>query len=137
MANAKPAVNRPLSPHLSIYRMQINMLMSILHRITGAANYFGTAFLAAWLICAAMGAKQYNDINALLSHPVGMVLVFGYTWSVIHHMVGGVRHLIWDTGRGFSIGQVNSLSWLTILLSLTLTVLVWAVGLILRGVITL
>ncbi|MFM9577951.1 succinate dehydrogenase, cytochrome b556 subunit, partial [Streptomyces turgidiscabies] len=62
-------------------------------------------------------------------------LVFGYTWSVIHHMVGGVRHLVWDTGRGLTIGQVNSLSWLTIILSLVLTCLVWAVGLISRGVI--
>ncbi|RTL69366.1 MAG: succinate dehydrogenase, cytochrome b556 subunit [Hyphomicrobiales bacterium] len=137
MADAKPAVDRPLSPHLSIYRFQINMLMSILHRITGAANYFGSAFLAAWLLSAAVGRKEYDSLNALLTHPIGMLLVFGYTWSVIHHMVGGVRHLIWDTGRGLTIGQVNSLSWLTLTLSLALTCLVWAVGLISRGVIAL
>jgi succinate dehydrogenase / fumarate reductase cytochrome b subunit len=135
MANAKPAVNRPLSPHLSIYRMQINMVMSIVHRITGAANYFGTAFFAAWLMAAAVGPKPYASINELLSHPIGMVLVFGFTWSVIHHMVGGVRHFIWDTGRGFSIPQVNALSWMTIIVSLILTVFVWAWGLGLRGVI--
>jgi succinate dehydrogenase / fumarate reductase cytochrome b subunit len=137
MADAKPAVDRPLSPHLSIYRFQINMLMSILHRITGAANYFGSAFLAAWLLSAAVGRKEYDSLNALLTHPIGMLLVFGYTWSVIHHMTGGVRHLVWDTGRGLTIGQVNSLSWLTIILSLVLTCLVWAVGLISRGVIAL
>jgi len=137
MASAKPAVKRPLSPHLSIYRFQINMVMSILHRITGTANYFGTAFVAAWLMSAATGSKHYETANALLTHPIGMLLVFGYSWSVIHHMVGGVRHLIWDTGRGFSIANVNALSWLTIVLSLTLTVLVWVVGLISRGAIVL
>jgi succinate dehydrogenase / fumarate reductase cytochrome b subunit len=137
MADVKAAVNRPLSPHLSVYRLEINMLMSILHRITGAANYFGTAFLAAWLMAAAMGQKQYDSINALLSHPIGMLLVFGYSWSVIHHLVGGVRHFIWDTGRGFTIGQVNSLSWLTIILSLAATALLWVVGLASRGVIAL
>lgn len=137
MANAKPAVNRPLSPHLSIYRMQINMVMSGLHRITGAANYFGSAFLAAWLIAAAMGPKQYAQVNGLLTHPIGMLLVFGYSWSVIHHMVGGIRHFIWDMGRGFSIANVNVLSWLTIIVSLIVTLGVWAIGLISRGVITL
>lgn len=137
MADAKPAVNRPLSPHLSIYRLEINMLMSIVHRITGAANYFGTAFLAAWLMAAALGRKQYDQTNALLSHPIGMLLVFGYTWSVVHHLLGGVRHLVWDTGRGFAISQVNALSWLSIILSLLVTVAIWGVGLVLRGVIAL
>lgn len=137
MADAKSTVTRPLSPHLSIYRLEINMLMSGLHRITGTANYFGTAFLAAWLLAAAMGRKEYEMANAFLSHPIGMLLVFGYTWSVIHHMVGGIRHYIWDMGRGFTIGQVNMLSWLTIIVSLALTVLVWGIGLVSRGVIAL
>ncbi len=133
MAPAKTATQRPLSPHLSIYRLQINMLMSIVHRITGAANYFGMVLLAAWLISAAMGPAQYAATNAVLGHPLGLLVLFGYTWSVLHHMMGGLRHLIWDTGRGFSIGQVNTLSWLSIILSLSLTVLVWAIGLSLRG----
>ena len=137
MADAKSAVTRPLSPHLSVYRFEINMLMSILHRITGAANYFGTAFLAAWLLAAAMGPKQYDSLNALLTHPLGMLATFGYTWSVLHHLVGGLRHFIWDTGRGFGIAQVNSLNWLTIILSLVLTVALWAVSLSCRGIIAL
>ena len=133
MAQAKTATQRPLSPHISIYRLQINMLMSIVHRITGAANYFGLALLAAWLISAAMGPAAYGATNAILGHPLGLLVLFGFTWSVLHHMMGGLRHLIWDTGRGFSIGQVNALSWLSIILSLALTVLVWAIGLGLRG----
>lgn len=133
MADAKPAINRPLSPHISIYRLQINMLMSIVHRITGAANYVGTALLAVWLISAAMGPGPYAATNEVLGHPLGLLVLFGYTWSVLHHMLGGVRHFIWDFGSAFSIGQVNVLSWLTLVLSLALTVLVWAVGLGLRG----
>lgn len=135
MADVKTAINRPLSPHISIYRLQINMVMSIVHRITGAANYLGTALLAAWLISAAMGPQQYAATNEVLGHPLGLLVLFGYTWSVLHHMLGGVRHFIWDFGNAFSIPQVNFLSWLTLVLSLTLTVLVWVVGLSLRGAI--
>jgi len=133
MAEARPTVERPLSPHLSIYKPLINMVMSILHRLTGAALYFGTLLLAAWLIATAMGEVEFNYDNALFAHPVGQLVLFGYTWALAHHMLGGIRHLIWDTGRGLQIWQVNALSWLTILGSISLTVAIWAVGLVLRG----
>ena len=133
MAEARQTVERPLSPHLSIYKPLINMVMSILHRLTGAALYFGTLLLAAWLIATAMGEVEFNYVNALFAHPVGQLVLFGYTWALAHHMLGGIRHLIWDTGRGLQIWQVNALSWLTILCSTTLTVAIWAVGLALRG----
>jgi len=131
MAETTP--ERPLSPHLSIYARQINMVMSILHRITGAALYFGTPLLAAWLMAAALGEKQFELVAGLLAHPLGLAVLFGYTWALTHHMLGGIRHLIWDTGRGLSIPQVNALSWLTILGSLTFTAALWAAGLSLRG----
>ena len=133
MAEARQAVERPLSPHLSIYRPLINMVMSILHRLTGLALYFGTLLLAAWLIAVAMGPKQFEAVNAILGHPVGKLVLFGYTWALCHHMLGGMRHLIWDTGRGFQIWQVNLLSWLTIVGSIALTLALWAAGLMLRG----
>jgi succinate dehydrogenase / fumarate reductase cytochrome b subunit len=133
MAETRPTVERPLSPHLSIYKLQINMVMSILHRLTGAALYFGTLLLAAWLIATAMGEVQFTYVNALFAHPLGQLVLFGYTWALAHHMLGGVRHLVWDTGRGLQIWQVNTLCWLTILCSITLTVAIWAVGLVLRG----
>jgi succinate dehydrogenase / fumarate reductase cytochrome b subunit len=126
---------RPLSPHLQIYKPLINMTMSILHRITGAANYLGTLLLAAWLFSAAIGKAEFDVVNGLLASPVGLVLLAGYTWSVIHHMMGGIRHFIWDTGRGFSLQAVNALSWATIVLSLTITVAIWAAALLLRGMI--
>jgi succinate dehydrogenase / fumarate reductase, cytochrome b subunit len=133
MAEAKPSIQRPLSPHISIYSPLINMVMSIVHRITGAALYFGTVLLAAWLIAAAMGEKQFNLVNALFGHPIGKLVLFGYTWALVHHMLGGLRHLVWDTGRGLQIWQVNVLSWLTILGSIALTLAIWAVGFRLRG----
>jgi succinate dehydrogenase / fumarate reductase, cytochrome b subunit len=133
MADAKQADRRPLSPHLTIYRVQINTVMSIVHRLTGAALYFGTLLLAIWLISAAMGEDQYNRINALFAHPLGKLVLFGYTWAVLHHMLGGVRHFIWDTGRALTIPQVNFVSWLTIILSITLTLAVWAIAISQRG----
>jgi succinate dehydrogenase / fumarate reductase cytochrome b subunit len=129
MAEAKTAIQRPLSPHLSVYRMMINMVMSMVHRLTGAALYFGTLLLAAWLIAAAMGEKQYAMVNALFGHPIGLLVLFGYSWALIHHMLGGVRHLIWDTGRGLGIAQANALAWTTIIGSVGLTIALWAYAL--------
>ena len=130
MAEARQTVERPLSPHLSIYARQINMVMSILHRLTGAALYFGTLLLAAWLIAAAMGEAQFVAVSAIFAHPIGMLVLFGYTWALAHHMLGGMRHLLWDTGRGLQIWQVNVLSWLTLVGSVALTLAIWAVALL-------
>jgi succinate dehydrogenase / fumarate reductase, cytochrome b subunit len=129
---------RPLSPHLQIYANPINMVMSILHRITGAALYFGTLLLAAWLIAAASGPVAYDTATALFAAapggiPLGKLVLFGYTWALMHHMLGGVRHLIWDTGRGFDIPTVNKMGWATIIGSALLTVAVWGVAFKLRG----
>ncbi|HZT47925.1 MAG TPA: succinate dehydrogenase, cytochrome b556 subunit [Hyphomicrobiaceae bacterium] len=133
MAEVRQAVERPLSPHLSIYARQINMVMSILHRITGAALYFGTVLLAAWLIAAAAGQSAFDLVNVVFGNPLGKLVLFGYTWALLHHMLGGIRHLVWDTGRGFQIWQVNTLSWLTIIGSLVLTLALWAAGLMQGG----
>lgn len=133
MAEARPAVERPLSPHLSIYARQINMVMSIVHRLTGSALYLGTLLLAAWLIAVAMGEKPFALVNAVFGHPIGKLILFGYTWALVHHMLGGMRHLVWDTGRGLQIWQVNVLCWLTILGSIVVTLALWAFGLTLRG----
>lgn len=134
MADATRAIERPLSPHLSVYRIMINTVMSIVHRLTGAALYFGTLLLAAWLVAAAMGERQFTMVNSLFGHPLGQLVLFGYTWAIFHHMLGGLRHFLWDTGRGFEIWQVNLLSWLTIIGSISLTLATWFIGLTLKGV---
>lgn len=133
MAQTRRVVERPLSPHLGIYRMTITMLMSIVHRITGAALYFGTLLLAAWLVSAAMGERQFALVNEIMGHPLGKLVLFGYTWALLHHMLGGMRHFIWDTGRAMQPGAADVLAWLTVLGSLALTFAVWAIGISMRG----
>ena len=133
MSQTKPSVERPLSPHLGIYRMQINMVMSIVHRITGGALYFGTLLLAAWLTSAALGADAFAFVNGLFAHPLGKFVLFGYSWALLHHMLGGIRHLIWDTGRAMSPKAADTLGWLTIVGSVALTALLWLVALSQRG----
>jgi len=87
---------RPLSPHLQIYKPTLTMVMSIVHRITGAALYFGMLLLAWWLIAAASGPNAYAGFEWFMGRVLGQLLLFGYTWALIHHMLGGIRHLIWD-----------------------------------------
>ncbi len=136
MANAKQnaagpgsrPMARPLSPHLSIFRPYANMTMSILHRMTGAANYFGSVLLAAWLLAAATSDAWFNTVNGLLATPIGLIVLFGFSWSVMHHLLGGVRHFIWDTIHGFGKGSVKLLSWLSIILSLAITAAIWMIA---------
>lgn len=127
---AKP---RPLSPHLQIYRQSISMVMSIVHRITGAALYVGTMLLAWWLVAAAIGPGYFAFVNGLLGSPLGLLVLAGYTWALMHHMIGGIRHLIWDTGRGFDLGTVSLMSWGTLFLSLFLTAGIWLWALKAKG----
>ncbi len=117
--------SRPISPHLSVYRMTNSMLMSILHRITGGALYFGTLLLAAWLIAAAVGPDAFAHVQRFFGSWFGKFVLLGYTWALMHHMLGGIRHLIWDTGRGFNLSTVNILSNATIIGSLLLTAVIW------------
>jgi succinate dehydrogenase / fumarate reductase cytochrome b subunit len=133
MAETTRSVERPLSPHLGIYRPTITMVMSIVHRIAGGALYVGTLLLAAWLLAAATGAEAYNAVNAVFGHPLGKLVLIGYSWALAHHMLGGIRHLIWDTGRGLQPAAADVLGWLTILGSLALTAGLWAMGIWLRG----
>jgi succinate dehydrogenase / fumarate reductase cytochrome b subunit len=135
MANAELQRSRPrpLSPHLQVHKMLINMLMSIVHRITGAALYFGTILLAWWLIATASGPAAFKTVSWFMGSPIGLLILFGYTWALLHHMLGGLRHLIWDTGRGFNLETVDKLCWGTIILSAGLTVLLWIVGLVMKG----
>jgi succinate dehydrogenase / fumarate reductase, cytochrome b subunit len=116
---------RPLSPHLQIYRMTISMTMSIVHRITGSALYFGTLLLAWWLFAAATSPAYFEFVNGILASWPGMIVLVGFSWALIHHALGGLRHFIWDTGAGFDLGSIEVLSWATIVLSVLLTAGLW------------
>ena len=124
---------RPLSPHLQIYRPMLTMMMSIVHRITGAALYVGTLLLAWWLIAAASGPNAYANVEWFTGSLFGQLILFGYTWALMHHMLGGIRHLIWDTLRGFEPAEREMLTLTTLVGSIALTLVLWLVGYLAMG----
>ncbi len=129
----RPRAERPLSPHLQIYRLPLTFLMSGFHRVTGFGLYFGTLLLAWWLLAAASGPNAYAKFEWFSGSLIGQFLLLGYTWALIHHMLGGIRHLIWDTGRGFGPQEREWLAAATIIGSLTLTVIVAAISYLAMG----
>jgi succinate dehydrogenase / fumarate reductase cytochrome b subunit len=114
-----------MSPHLQIYSPLISMVMSIVHRITGAALFFGTLILAWWLAAAAIGPEAYAQFMSIADSLIGRLVLFGYTWALIHHMLGGLRHFIWDAGKGFNLGTVDLMAWGTLILSVSATLAIW------------
>lgn len=128
MAETHLKAARPLSPHLTIFRPLITMVMSIVHRITGGALYFGMLLLAWWLMAAAIGPGAFETANAFFGSWFGRLILFGFTWALLHHLLGGIRHLIWDLGVGFDPPVATKLAWATLAGSVALTLVVWVVG---------
>lgn len=124
---------RPLSPHLQIYRLTPTMVMSIVHRITGVALYFGTLLFAWWLIAVSASTKQFELANGFFSSWLGQLVLLGYTWALLHHLLGGIRHFIWDTGNGFGAHERQFLAMATLVGSVALTLFVWVLGYMLKG----
>lgn len=108
------------------------MTMSIVHRITGMALYFGTVLVAWWLIAAATSEEHFNFVDGILGSWFGLLVLVGYTWALMLHLLGGVRHLIWDTGHGLEKHTSSALGWATLGGSIVLTVAVW-LGYVLVG----
>lgn len=123
-----PAPSRPLSPHLQVYRWTITMFMSIVHRATGIALYLGTGILMLWLVAAAIGGAPLAAMNGLLASWVGQVILFGLTWSLLAHLLGGIKHFIWDAGRGLEPGAREAIAWGVLLGSAVLTLGVWFIA---------
>ena len=128
----RPPAARPLSPHLQIYRPLLTMVMSILHRITGAGLYFGTVLLA-WWFNSAQSPGGYGRFEAFAGSWIGRLILFGYTWALIHHMLGGVRHLIWDSGHGFGPNEREWLAAANLIGSIAITIILWIIGLLAVG----
>jgi succinate dehydrogenase / fumarate reductase cytochrome b subunit len=118
-----PASARPLSPHLSVYRWQIQMVTSILHRATGVALAAGTILLVAALLALATGPDAWDSMRAFCASPVGLVLLVGWTWSLAFHLLNGIRHLAQDYGWGLAIPQFVRNGWIAVVGSLVLTML--------------
>jgi len=133
MADAKSPAVRPLSPHLTIYRPTLSMTMSIVHRATGIVLYAGSLLLAWWLLAVAAGPTAYATFQSAASSFIGRIVLFGYTWALIHHMLGGLRHLIWDTGHGFDAVERERLVRANLVGSIALTIILWIVGGYLMG----
>lgn len=119
---------RPLSPHLQVYKPMLTMTMSIVHRVTGVALLFATVLLAWWLIAAAAGPAYFEFVEGLLTSIIGRIILLGCTWSLIHHALGGIKHLVWDTGRGFELGTIEKMAKGSLVLSIALTILVWVIA---------
>jgi succinate dehydrogenase / fumarate reductase cytochrome b subunit len=132
MADSKSRAERPLSPHIQIFRPYLTMVMSIAHRITGGALYLGTIILAVWLLAAATGRSGFDQVQWFLGSIVGRLMLFGYTWALLHHMIGGIRHLVWDTGVGFGAEARENMARLSLIGSVLLTIVLWIVAYVIR-----
>lgn len=127
-APPSPASLRPLSPHLSVYRFTVTMTMSILHRVTGCGLYLGALLLAWFLIATSMDAAAFGVVSSFLTSIVGRFILFGFSWALFHHGLGGVRHMIWDAGYGLETPEREWLAWATLIGGFALTILVWSIG---------
>jgi succinate dehydrogenase / fumarate reductase cytochrome b subunit len=119
---------RPLSPHLGVYRFMYTMSLSILHRITGVAASFGFLLFAWWLMALATGHEAYDRAMRLLDSPVAKLLLVGFTFSFVYHFCNGIRHLVWDTGRGLERAQARRSGAVVVVAALVLTALVVWLG---------
>jgi succinate dehydrogenase / fumarate reductase, cytochrome b subunit len=129
----KIMTNRPLSPHLQVYRFQLTSVLSILHRITGVALAVGTILLVYWLIAAASGPGAFATAEAVIGSWIGFVLLFGWTFALFFHLANGIRHLFWDAGLGFELKAVYASGWTVVAVATALTLLSFIVGVALRG----
>jgi succinate dehydrogenase / fumarate reductase cytochrome b subunit len=125
--------NRPLSPHLQVYRPQLTSVLSILHRLTGIALALGTLLLVWWLIAAATGPTAFDNVQSFIGSIFGRVLLFGWSFALFYHLCNGIRHLVWDSGRGFEISSAYASGWLVVIASTVLTVISWIAGYALQG----
>lgn len=119
---------RPLSPHIQIYRWTLTMFLSILHRATGVALYAGTLLLVWWLMAAATGPEAFALFQGVAGSWMGRLVLFGYTWALFHHMFGGIKHFIWDTGAGFELSAVEWISRGATVIPILLTLISWVLA---------
>lgn len=121
-------VRRPLSPHLQVYSPQITSVLSIMNRVTGIATSVGTLLLVWWLAAAASGPAAFSRVQGFIGSWIGLFVLFGWTASLFYHFFGGMRHLAWDMGYGFSLEQTYRSGWAVIIATIVSTILVWIIG---------
>jgi succinate dehydrogenase / fumarate reductase cytochrome b subunit len=124
---------RPLSPHLQIYKPQLTSVLSISHRITGVFLGVGTLFLVWWLIAAASGGSAFAVAQGFFGSWLGLLMLFGWSYSFFFHLCNGIRHLVWDAGYGFDLRSTYVSGWSVVAASGLLTLMAWAAGIAVRG----
>jgi succinate dehydrogenase / fumarate reductase cytochrome b subunit len=127
------APNRPLSPHISIYRPQMTSVLSILHRITGIGLGLGALLLTFWVISAATGPDAFATAQAFMGSWFGLLLLFGFTLALFYHLANGIRHLFWDAGFGFELPQAYASGVAVLIAAAVLTAIAWIWGVIAWG----
>ncbi len=123
-----PASNRPLSPHLQVYKPQLTSVLSITHRATGVALALGLLLLVYWLFALAAGPETFFQARQLLGSWIGKLVLLGFSYALFYHLCNGVRHLFWDAGLGFELKTAYASGWAVVAVSTVLTVLAWAIG---------
>ena len=126
-ASDSPRRERPLSPHLQVYRWQVQMVTSILHRATGIVLAVGLIGLVWGLLALAGGPERWAAFTACAGSPFGKLVLFGFSWALAYHLINGIRHLVQDTGHGYAIPEFVRSSWLSIIGSFVLVALAWGV----------
>jgi succinate dehydrogenase / fumarate reductase, cytochrome b subunit len=121
-------VRRPLSPHLQVYKPQLSSATSIFHRITGCALGVGTLLLTAWLVSAASGDAAFSVVQAILGSWIGVLILIAFTVALFYHFLNGIRHLAWDTGRGFELPDARRAGIMVLAGTVILTVAFWIVA---------
>jgi succinate dehydrogenase / fumarate reductase cytochrome b subunit len=121
-------VNRPLSPHLQVYKPQISSALSIFHRITGCALGAGTLLLTLWLVSAASGEGAFSVVQAILASWIGILILIGFTAALFYHFCNGIRHLAWDAGQGYELPTMHRTGVLVLAATAVLTVGFWIIG---------
>lgn len=129
MSAVNRPVNRPLSPHLQVYRPQLTSMLSILHRMTGIALAIGALYLATWVIYAASNPHAYALFQGFNTSIVGRIVLGGWLFCLFYHLCNGIRHLFWDAGYGFELKDAYRSGWIVVVVSLIATALSWLVGL--------
>ena len=122
------SADRPLSPHLQIYRWQLTSVLSVLHRATGVALSAGTILLVWWLVAAASGPEAYEGVQDFLGSWIGLLLLFGWTVSLFYHLCNGIRHLVWDAGHALDLESTYVGGWIVVGATATLTLVAWIAG---------
>ena len=115
----------PLSPHLQIYRWHISSLISITHRISGVINLLALILIFCWLVVLSFGESNYESFLLIVNSFFGKFILVGFTWSMIFHLLSGIRHLAWDLGYGYEIKTANISGIIVIIFSLALTIIFW------------